>query len=262
MTDKSNPLSAETTLYAADVSGAIDAAGVANAAGAANTANTAGASKPREATHSADGQSASPSATHSAYAAANGSGNFPSTPSSSASHGDKPVHVTSPSSTAEKISDAVSAFTSGDDDADGAKREPKYTLTIDEGVVEKISSLAAQQIDGIVDMKGSVFSMIQEGFGGSDDKKGVDADVDDGTATVELSIILEYGKSAIEVFNAIKQAVATQVHDMTGLEVTELTVNVVDVADKTAWDEEHNSGKSEGGEEAPARRTHVTLAQD
>lgn len=171
------------------------------------------------------------------------------------------VQVTAPATAADKISDAVSSLTSTDEEkAEAAKREPKYTLTIDEGVVEKISSLAAQKVDGIVDMKGSVFSMIQEGLGGADDKKGVDADVDDGTATVELSIILEYGKSAIEVFEAIKETVADQVHDMTGLEVVALTVNVVDVADKAAWDEEHNKDKDDGKEQQ--RRTHVTLAQD
>ncbi|WP_206214499.1 Asp23/Gls24 family envelope stress response protein [Adlercreutzia sp. ZJ242] len=167
------------------------------------------------------------------------------------------LHVTSPATAADKISDAVTSLTSDEDGP--TAREPKYTLTIDEGVVEKISSLAAQKVDGIVDMKGSVFSMIQEGLGGSADKKGVDADVDDGTATVELSIILEYGRSAIEVFDAIKETVVSQVHDMTGLEVVELTVNVVDVADKAAWDAEHAPADDE---KKPDRRSHVTLAQD
>lgn len=172
---------------------------------------------------------------------------------------DEQVNITSPSTAVDKIGDAVSALGS-DGEGEPTTHNPKYTLTIDEGVVEKISSLAAQRIDGIVDMKGSVFSLIQEGLGGNDDKKGVDADVSDGTATVELSIILEYGKSALEVFDAIKEEVTGQVRDTTGLEVTELTVNVVDVADKAAWEEEH----AKDGDDAPRannRPTHVTLAQ-
>ena len=64
-----------------------------------------------------------------------------------------------------------------DDDASSKSSEPQYKLTIDENVVEKISSLAAQKVDGIIDMKGNVLSMIQEGLGGNDRKKGVDADV-------------------------------------------------------------------------------------
>ena len=55
-----------------------------------------------------------------------------------------------------------------DDDASSKSSEPQYKLTIDENVVEKISSLAAQKVDGIIDMKGNVLSMIQEGLGGND----------------------------------------------------------------------------------------------
>ncbi len=171
---------------------------------------------------------------------------------------DEHVSVTSPETVGDKIAGAVNSVMPGDErdgKAHGTAHKPEYVLTIDEGVVEKISSLAAQRVDGIVDMKGSVFSMIQEGFGGSDDKKGVDADVSDGTATVELSIILEYGKSALKVFDEIKDAVAGQVHDMTGLEVTKLTVNVTDVADATEYN------KRREGTPEPEKRTPVTLAQ-
>lgn len=174
---------------------------------------------------------------------------------------DANVEITSPVTMADKISDAVSSLTSNDEDDAGkpSAHEPKYTLTIDEDVVEKISSLAAKRIDGIIDMKGSVFSMIQEGLGGTDAKKGVDAGIDnDGTATVELSIILEYGKSAIEVFDEIKDTVVSQVKDMTGLEVTELTVNVVDVVDRAEYEEEHGIHDEPAAED---RRTHLTLAQ-
>lgn len=176
----------------------------------------------------------------------------------------KDVNITSPDSAIDKIADAVNSVLPGNDDdakKDSAKdakggKDSKYTLTIDEGVVEKISSLAAQKIDGIVDMKGSVFSMIQEGFGGSDDKKGADADINDGGVNVELSIILEYGKSALEVFDAIKESVTDQVKEMTGLDVTELTVNVVDVVDKAEYDKAHG----DGSENAPEKRATVKLS--
>ncbi len=176
----------------------------------------------------------------------------------------KDVNITSPETTVDKITSAVSSVLPGNDDEpekDSAEKSSpessKYTLTIDEGVVEKISSLAAQKIDGIVDMKGSVFSMIQEGFGGNDERKGVDADIDDGGVSVELSIILEYGKSALKVFDAVKESVTDQVKEMTGLDVTELTVNVVDVVDKAEYDKAH--GDSE--EDDPEKRAPVKLSR-
>ena len=84
--------------------------------------------------------------------------------------------------------------------ADSVSAEPVYKLVIDENVVEKISSMAAQKIDGIIDMKGNVLSRIQEGLGGADKTKGVDADiVDDTNAKINLDVIMEYGKSAPEI---------------------------------------------------------------
>ncbi|MFR1638461.1 MAG: Asp23/Gls24 family envelope stress response protein [Eggerthellaceae bacterium] len=90
--------------------------------------------------------------------------------------------------------------------ADSVSAEPVYKLVIDENVVEKISSMAAQKIDGIIDMKGNVLSMIQEGLGGADKTKGVDAryrrrhEREDQPRRDH-----GYGKSAPEIFDDIKR---------------------------------------------------------
>ena len=46
--------------------------------------------------------------------------------------------------------------------ADSVSAEPVYKLVIDENVVEKISSMAAQKIDGIIDMKGVFYHTFLE----------------------------------------------------------------------------------------------------
>lgn len=118
----------------------------------------------------------------------------------------------------------------------------RYRLVIDDGVVEKIASRGANEIDGVLDMKGNVLSMIQEGLGGSDRSKGVDADViDEDNATVELSVIMEYGKSAPQVFDEIKRVVEDDINKMTGLNVAELVVNVVDVMTKEEYDRKRSN---------------------
>lgn len=125
--------------------------------------------------------------------------------------------------------------------------EPIYKLVIDENVVEKISSLAAQKIDGIIDMKGNVLSRIQEGLGGDDKTKGVSADiVDDAGAKLDLDVILEYGKSAPDVFDEIKKVVGGDLKDMTGLEVVEMTVNVVDVMTPEEYADKNGSNTDDG----------------
>lgn len=122
--------------------------------------------------------------------------------------------------------------TIGTDNTDntGKRDNPNYKLIIDDLVVEKIAAYAAQRIDGIIEMKGNLLSTVQETFGGQDRTKGVSADVhDDKKASIELSIILEYGKSATDVFNNIKRVINKAVKDMTGLDIDEMTVHVVDV---------------------------------
>ena len=137
-----------------------------------------------------------------------------------------------------------------DDDASSKSSEPQYKLTIDENVVEKISSLAAQKVDGIIDMKGNVLSMIQEGLGGNDRKKGVDADVvDENNAKVDLSIILEYGKSATDVFDQLKDVIAKDLKDMTGLNVIEMTVNVVDVMDQEEFNQKRGNNDDDNAQD-------------
>ena len=137
-----------------------------------------------------------------------------------------------------------------DDDASSKSSEPQDKLTIDENVVEKISSLAAQKVDGIIDMKGNVLSMIQEGLGGNDRKKGVDADVvDENNAKVDLSIILEYGKSATDVFDQLKDVIAKDIKDMTGLNVIEMTVNVVDVMDQEEFNQKRGNNDDDNAQD-------------
>ena len=120
-------------------------------------------------------------------------------------------------------------------------------LVIDENVVEKISSKAAQKIDGIIDMKGNLLSRVQEGLGGNDKTKGVDADVvDDKNTKLDLDIVLEYGKSATDVFDQIKKVVGQDIKDMTGLNVIEMTVNVVDVMTQDEYDQKNGNNTDDG----------------
>lgn len=127
--------------------------------------------------------------------------------------------------------------------------EPVYRLIIDEGVVEKVASKAAQKIGGVIDMKGNLLARVQEGLGGNAHTKGVDADViDDIGAKVDLNVILEYGKSAPDVFEEIKDVVTEDLESMTGLSVVEMNVNVVDVMTSDEYAQK-TGANNDGGQE-------------
>ena len=127
-----------------------------------------------------------------------------------------------------------------------AAAEPDYKLVIEEEDMKKIAAYATQKIDGIVEMKCNLLSTIQEGLGGNDRTKGVNADVeDDERVSVDLSVILEYGKSAVEVFDRIKKVVGKSIKEMTGLDVEEMTVHVVDVMTRDEY------RQKQGGNDKP-----------
>lgn len=124
-------------------------------------------------------------------------------------------------------------------------------LTFENSVIEKIASIASSEVEGVLDLQGGVFTGFQERFGSGDLTKGVDANVGEKEAALDIEIIVEYGKSAPKIFEKIKQIVSQQVNLMTGLEVVEVNVNVKDVMTRKEYEQKNRSNnderKSNGG---------------
>ena len=104
------------------------------------------------------------------------------------------------------------------------------SLTIDNNVVEKIVAITCRSVDGILQMKGNLISSIQEGFGGTDVTKGVSVEmVGEDVCNVNVSIIMEYGKSAPKIFKELHDKICEKITDMTGLTVGTVNVRIVNV---------------------------------
>ncbi|MDO4593741.1 MAG: Asp23/Gls24 family envelope stress response protein [Tissierellia bacterium] len=102
-------------------------------------------------------------------------------------------------------------------------------LTFEDKVVAKIARIAVDDLDGILEMKGNLFDSVAGRFSNEQSTAGVDVEVGEKEAAVDLQIILEYGKSAVQLFERIKKVVQENIKAMTGLNVVEVNVNVVDV---------------------------------
>ena len=103
------------------------------------------------------------------------------------------------------------------------------TLSIDGGVVEKIVAMTAREVDGVLQLKGNLINSLP-GLRGSDTTKGVSVEMSgDDACTVNVAVILEYGKSAPRVFQELHDKVAGAIETMTGLKVTAVNVRVTNV---------------------------------
>lgn len=112
--------------------------------------------------------------------------------------------------------------------------ETQYgTTTIDDVVVSKIAGIAAREVSGVDALGGGGARMIgniRESFGASEDvRQGVDVEVEDGTARIEIAITAEYGVAIHELAEAIRRNIMNAVERMTGLSVERVNVVVHDV---------------------------------
>ena len=124
-------------------------------------------------------------------------------------------------------------------------------LSFADKVVAKISRIAVNRVDGILDMKASFFDSVSSVFQSSSeqDTSGVDVEVGEKEAKVNMQIILEYGKSAPRIFEQIKKVVRENVKEMTGLNVITVNVDVVDVMTR----EEYKAKKSDSDDKKDRR---------
>jgi uncharacterized alkaline shock family protein YloU len=108
--------------------------------------------------------------------------------------------------------------------------------TIAASVVQKIAGVAAREISGVHSMGGGMsraFGALREripgGGTGAANIAGVQVEVGEKQAAIDLDIVVEYGASIVELARAVRRNVITAVERMTGLEVIEVNIAVNDI---------------------------------
>ena len=109
----------------------------------------------------------------------------------------------------------------------------KGELFFEDKVIQKIIGIALDEIDGLLTIDGGFFSNIAGKLVNTDNTtSGVDVEVGKKQVAVDLSIVAEYGKDVTTIYDKMKQVISNEVKKMTGLDVIESNVNVVDVKTK------------------------------
>ena len=106
--------------------------------------------------------------------------------------------------------------------------------SIADGVVAKIAGIAAREVSGVHALGGSAsrtVGALRERIPGSRTNlsQGVSVEVGERQAAVDIDIVADYGVSIADLAAGIRRNVIGSVERMTGLEVTEVNIDVHDV---------------------------------
>lgn len=106
--------------------------------------------------------------------------------------------------------------------------------TIEETVVQKLAGIATREVPGVYAMGSAgrrAFSALTERIPGSQTNVsgGVTVEKGERQTAIDVSIVIEYGFSVVEVSQGIRRNIIQSVERATGLEVLEVNINVTDV---------------------------------
>ena len=113
------------------------------------------------------------------------------------------------------------------------------TTTIQDSVVTAIIGIAAEEVDGVSmshggtrlpgDSSPTVGEFVDNITGGASRTRGLSVDVGERQAAADITINVDYGHSIPRVTEAVRERVIKRVEKLTGLEITEVNIQVNDV---------------------------------
>ena len=102
-------------------------------------------------------------------------------------------------------------------------------VQIADEVVAIIAGLAASEVKGVASMAGNATRELIEKLGVRSLAKGVKIAVEEGKVRVAIGVNLRYGYNVPETSSEIQEKVKTAIETMTGMEVTEVNIKIVNV---------------------------------
>jgi uncharacterized alkaline shock family protein YloU len=104
--------------------------------------------------------------------------------------------------------------------------------SISNSVVAQVAGMAAQEVEGVQlgsSTTRAVGGILDSVTGGTGYARGVTVEVGETETAIELSVVVEYGRSIPQVSEAVRTNVIRRVENLVGLKVTEVNITVNDV---------------------------------
>lgn len=123
----------------------------------------------------------------------------------------------------------VNAVSGGGRNASGVGGRTKIADT----VVESIAGIATREVAGVYTMGGGVsraMGAVRDRVQSTDDSsRGVHAEVGEKQTAIDVDFVVEYGSAITDTARQVRSNVSGAIGRMTGLEVVEVNIDVVDV---------------------------------
>ena len=113
------------------------------------------------------------------------------------------------------------------------------TTTIQKPVVTAIVGMAAQEVEGVTmshggarlpgDSSPTVGEFVDSVTGGGNRTRGLSVEVGERQAAVDMTVNVAYGRSIPQLTEAVRRRVIERVESLTGLEVSEVNIQVNNV---------------------------------
>lgn len=118
-------------------------------------------------------------------------------------------------------------------------------IHISEEVLAVIAAAAAMEVEGVGSLAANLGSDIAELLGGKKNlSKGIHIAVEEESIRVDVSLLIKYGYTIIDVAKEVQNAVYSAIENTSGLTVECVNVHVLGVALRPGWKEGPSKGKS------------------
>ncbi|MBM7561569.1 Asp23/Gls24 family envelope stress response protein [Fusibacter tunisiensis] len=105
-------------------------------------------------------------------------------------------------------------------------------VNIADDVIGVIASIAASEIGGIKGLSGTISEEVMEMMGKKNYHKGVQVEMMGNLATINLSVVMDYGTKIDETAVLVQENVKTAIESMTGVSVNAVNITVEGITTK------------------------------
>lgn len=141
-----------------------------------------------------------------------------------------------------------------DQDIKNIRGEVEY----DDSVIKKIIAVALDSVDGLLTVDGGFFSNAAKKISNdADETAGIETEVGKKQVAIDMDVVVEYGKDIQEIFDNLKKVAAKEVKQMTGLDVIEVNLKVVDIKTKEEHEQDKETLQDKASETADDAKEYV-----